>query len=55
MERKDLDHDQDKTDVLVKSVKPDGEFMDEECLCVRCHGPKRVCEREDCPQKRGHK
>jgi len=46
-----LDHDTHKTDTLVKAVNPDVDFMKAENLCVRCHGPKVVCERNDCPQK----
>lgn len=49
-----LDHDQDQTDVLAKAVKPDHDFMEENKLCPRCNGPKRKCEREDCPQREEH-
>lgn len=50
-EEKDLDHDQDKTDQIAKSVDPDRDFMKAENLCVRCHGPLVMCDRADCPQK----
>lgn len=48
-EKKDLDHDQDKSDELVKSVNPDSEYMNQRGLCSKCHGPKRACNREGCP------
>lgn len=47
----DLDHDQEKSDNLQKSEKPDKEYMDEKDLCPRCHGPKKACDRDDCPYK----
>jgi len=46
-----LDHDVEKTDQIAKSVDPDRDFMKAENLCVRCHGPRVLCERNDCPQK----
>lgn len=49
--KNDLDHDQDQTEEMVKAVNPDKEFMDQKHLCTKCHGPKRICERDDCPQK----
>jgi len=51
-QKKDLDHDQEQTDNLVKSVKPDVGFMKAEGLCVRCHGKLTKCDRLDCPQKK---
>jgi len=50
-DKKKLDHDQDKTDQIVKSVNPDRDFMKDKNLCQRCHGPRRGCERPECPQK----
>ena len=44
---KDLDHNQENTDVLVKAVKPADDFMKSEGLCPKCHGP--LCDCEDCP------
>lgn len=43
---KDLDHNQDKTDVIAKSEKPDTEFMEDERLCRKCHGPMSFCNGE---------
>lgn len=45
----DLDHDQDKTDELVKSADPSKSYMDGKGLCGKCHGPKRKCTRAGCP------
>jgi len=47
---KNLDHDQEKTDEIVKSVNPDSSFMKDQNLCQKCHGPRRNCERAECPQ-----
>lgn len=44
-----LDHDQDQTDSLQKSVHPDNDYMKSEGLCTKCHGPSKRCVREDCP------
>lgn len=49
--KKDLDHDQQESTTLAKSVKPDDGFMKSEGLCRRCHGKLKVCARNDCPQK----
>jgi hypothetical protein len=44
-----LDHDQDQSDSMIKSVNPDAEFMKSEGLCGKCHGPANGCGRRDCP------
>jgi len=49
-DRPDLDHDQDDTDNLQKSEKPDKGYMDEKGLCPVHHGPL-PCKREGCPHK----
>jgi len=49
MTDKDLDHDQEKTDSLVKSVNPDNDYMKSQGLCPKCHGPAKRCDRQDCP------
>ncbi len=51
MSEKKLDHDQDQTEEIVKSVNPDTGFMKSKSLCQKCHGPLRKCERLECPQK----
>jgi tetrahydromethanopterin S-methyltransferase subunit E len=46
---KDLDHKQEKTDVIAKAEKPDRNFMDSESLCHKCHGPLSDCQ-GDCSE-----
>jgi hypothetical protein len=41
-----LSHNQEQTDVIAKSEKPDRDFMDAERLCSRCHGPVSFCNGE---------
>jgi len=41
---------QDETDNLQKSVNPDGEYMRDHHLCTKCHGAKKKCDIEGCPQ-----
>lgn len=50
MSDKKLDHDTEKTEEIVKSVNPDSGFMKASNLCTKCHGPRRRCERPECPQ-----
>lgn len=49
MTEKDLDHDQDKSDEMIKSANPNRDYMKQRGLCSKCHGPMRHCDRQGCP------
>lgn len=53
------DQDQDlnwqkqaETENIQKSVNPDSEYMKDHGLCQKCHGAKKRCDRDGCPQQR---
>jgi len=45
---KDLNHHQEETDNLQKSVEPDSDYMKAHDLCVTCHGAKHdgACKKD---------
>lgn len=41
----------EESENIQKSENPDAAYMRDHSLCQKCHGAKKVCNLEGCPQK----